>query len=53
MFGQWALGSNPLGEPEEFSSAQPVPVTCSVWFVETENTEAAPITASVVDQEAF
>jgi hypothetical protein len=53
MFGQWALGSNSLGEPEEFVTVAPIATVCTVWIVSEENTEAAPVTASVVDQEAF
>ena len=53
MFGQWALGAEPLGEPEEVVSVQPVPTVCTVWIVSEPGTEAQPVTASVVDQEAF
>lgn len=53
MFGQWALGTSPLGEPEELVTTVPMPMVCTVWIVSDESTEATPITASIVDQEAF
>lgn len=31
MFGQWALGASPIGEPEEFASTG-IPAEAFVWF---------------------
>lgn len=33
MFGQWALGTSPLGEPEELPGVAPIPGEIRVWFV--------------------
>jgi hypothetical protein len=38
MFGQWCLGAQPLGEPEEFATIAPVPAQAFVWFTIVEAT---------------
>jgi len=32
MLGQWALGTNSLGQPEEISGVAPAPAECYVWI---------------------
>jgi hypothetical protein len=39
MFGQWALGTSPIGEPEELSSVVPTPADCIVWITTSENSD--------------
>jgi len=43
VFGQWALGTAPLGEPEELVTASPAPATATVWFT----TESSNVTLLV------
>jgi len=49
MLGQWALGTNSLGQPEEISGVVPAPAYCVVWIVETEITTAQVEITTVVE----
>lgn len=52
MFGQWALGSSPIGEPEEIAAGTPAPTDCCVWITASESTEVL-IVAPAVNEEQF
>jgi hypothetical protein len=50
MLGQWALGTNSIGQPEELSSAAPAPAECYVWITASDSTTVI-VEITSVDQE--
>lgn len=51
MFGQWALGTSPIGEPEEFPGVTPIPADAIVWFTVETSAEVAIVAETVTEQE--
>lgn len=48
MLGQWALGANSIGQPEEISSVS-TPAYCIVWITEGEIVAAQVEVTMVVE----